>query len=379
MSFSKSCYLYDKEVNRMNKLLYNNSLLYRGTRHILFFVVTVVLFTGILFVQNENVSLLQVLGITLGNAFFFFGYVYITIFLLIPEFLLKAKPFWFIVVFLLVGIGLSALKLVFSDYIFYASISPENASGNNVFSLRSIVLNTKDMTFIVALFCIAKYVKDYILAENLRKKLEQQHRKAQTTLLQSQFDPHFMFNTINNLYALSLLNPEKTNEVISRMKIVLTYIINESLKEFVKLKDEVELVENYLQLEKLRYGKRLHVSYKTEGNLSVAQIPPMILFLLVENSFKHGSSLDAGAPWINIFVRVADEKIIIETENSKPEGIQKKTKEIEKGSGYSGLKRRLNIMYDELGYDLKVKDLGDRFKVRLELKNTNEDRHITYR
>ncbi|WP_319503460.1 histidine kinase [uncultured Draconibacterium sp.] len=363
----------------MNKLLYNNSVLYRGTRHILFFVFTVVLFTGILFVQSENNSLLHVFGITLGNAFFFFGYAYITIFLLIPELLLKAKPFWFIVVFLLVGIGLSALKLLFSDYIFYASIAPENISGNGAFNLRLIVMNTKDMTFIVALFCIGKYVKDYVLTENLRKKLEQQHRKAQTTLLQSQFDPHFMFNTINNLYALSLLNPGKTNEVISRMKIVLTYIINESLKEFVSLKDEVELVENYLQLEKLRYGKRLQVSYKTEGDLNTAHIPPMVVFLLVENSFKHGSSLDAGAPWITILVKATEEKIIIETENSKPEGLQKKTKEIERGSGYSGLKRRLNIIYDGLGYDLKVNDLGDRFKVCLELINTHEHRHITYR
>ena len=363
----------------MNKLLYNNSVLYRGTRHILFFVITVVLFTGILFVQSENDNLLHIFGITLGNAFFFFGYAYITIFLLVPELLLKAKPLWFIIVFLLVGIGLSALKLLFSDYIFYASIAPENISGNGAFNLRLIVMNTKDMTFIVALFCIAKYVKDYILTENLRKKLEQQHRKAQTTLLQSQFDPHFMFNTINNLYALSLLNPGKTNEVISRMKIVLTYIINESLKEFVTLKDEVELVENYLQLEKLRYGKRLKVNYSTEGDLSAAQIPPMVLFLLVENSFKHGSSLDAGAPWITILVQATDEKIIIETENSKPEGLQKKTKEIERGSGYSGLKRRLNIIYDGQGYNLKVKDLGDRFKVRLELKSTHEDRHITYR
>ena len=363
----------------MNKLLYNNSVLYRGTRHILFFVITVVLFTGILFVQSENDNLPHIFGITLGNAFFFFGYAYITIFLLVPELLLKAKPFWFIVVFLLIGIGLSALKLLFSDYIFYASIAPENISGNGAFNLRLIVMNTKDMTFIVALFCIAKYVKDYILTEDLRKKLEQQHRKAQTTLLQSQFDPHFMFNTINNLYALSLLNPGKTNEVISRMKIVLTYIINESLKEFVTLEDEVELVENYLQLEKLRYGKRLKVSYKTEGDLTAAKIPPMILFLLVENSFKHGSSLDAGAPWITILVQATAEEIIIETENSKPEGLQKKRKEIERGSGYSGLKRRLNIIYDGQGYNLKVKDMGDKFKVRLELKNTHEDRHLTYR
>lgn len=363
----------------MNKLLYNNGWVYRGTRHFIFFTVTVLFFTGILFIQTNNESLIHTFWMTLGNAFFFFGYAYITIFLLIPELLLKSKPFWFIVVFLLVGIGLSALKLLFSDYIFYSSIAPENMTGKGVFDLRLIVVNTKDMTFIVALFCIAKYVKDYILTENLRKKLEQQHRKAQSTLLQSQFDPHFMFNTINNLYALSLLNPSKTNEVISRMKIVLEYIIDESLKDFVLLSDEVALVENYLLLEKLRYGKRLEVTYKTEGNLNEARIPPMVLFMLVENSFKHGSSLDAGTPWIKIMVKVVEDQIVIQIENSKPENLKKKSKEIEKGTGYAGLKKRLNIIYDKQGYTLKIKDLGNRFKVDLTLNNTSEDRQITYR
>lgn len=353
----------------MNRLLHNNSILYRGTRHFLFFVCTVAMFTVILFVQHESEGFKQVLLLTLGNAFFFFGYAYITIFFLIPELLLKAKPFWFIIFFVLIGVGLSALKLVFSDHIFYSSIAPENVTQNNIFSLKAIVLNTKDMTFIVVLFCIAKYAKDFILTENLRKNLEQQHRKAQTTLLQSQFDPHFMFNTINNLYALSLLNPQKTNEVLHRMKIVLTYIINESPKEFVKLKDEAELVENYLQLEKLRYGKRLNVKYQIEGNLNEAKIPPMILFLLVENSFKHGSSLDAGEPWITVALKVKAERIIIETENSKPHNLKVSTKGILKGSGYSGLLRRLKIIYDKSGYTLNVKDHGDRFKVYLELKS----------
>ncbi|WP_347838082.1 histidine kinase [uncultured Draconibacterium sp.] len=362
----------------MNSLLYNNSLPFRITRHVLFFLMTVLLFTAILFAQHQDKSLSTVFLTTLGNSFFFFGYAYITIFLLIPEFLLKAKPLWFILVFLLVGIGLSALKLVFSDYIFYASIAPETIERSGVVNLRFIVVNTKDMTFIVALFCIAKYAKDFVLAEKLRKKLEQQHRKAQTTLLQSQFDSHFMFNTINNLYALSLLNPRKTNEVISRMKTVLNYIIEESLKDFVLLSEEVALVENYLQLEKLRYGKRLQVSYNTVGPLDDARIPPMILFLLVENSFKHGSSLDAGTPWITIEVQVKNEQIFITIENSKPQTILKKAKEIEKGSGYSGLKKRLNIIYQPKGFELKVKDLGDRFKVKLTVNKLLENTHTTY-
>ncbi|HYQ58037.1 MAG TPA: histidine kinase [Draconibacterium sp.] len=358
----------------MNKLLYDNHLKYRGTRHFLFFVATVLVFTVILYLQTIDISFCQTFFITMGNAIFFFGYAYITIFVLIPELLLKARPIRFIVVFLLVGTGLSALKLVFSDYIFYASIASENVPRNGGVNLQTIVVNTKDMTFIVALFCVAKYAKDYILAVSLQTKLEQQHRKAKNTLLQSQFDPHFMFNTINNLYALSLLNPLKTNEVIGRMKAVLTYIIEKSLRDIVSLEDEVVLVENYLALEKLRYGERLQVTFKTEGNLNSAMIPPMILFLLVENSLRHGSSLDAGRPWINIIVQVVQENISIEIENSKPEKTHKKTKEIERGRGYAGLRKHLSIVYSSGGYDLKLNDEGDRFKVRLHLKKNVENR-----
>ena len=104
--------------------------------------------------------------------------------------------------FVLVGIGLSAIKLIVSDHMFYSSISPENIQRSGMMNLRSIIVNTKDMTFIVALFCILKYAKDYIYSEKIRKTLEIQNKKAQGKLLQSQFDQHFLFNTINNLYAL---------------------------------------------------------------------------------------------------------------------------------------------------------------------------------
>ena len=261
----------------MNKLIYDNRIKFRFFRHFVFFLIIVFLFTYIFFVQNSSGTFLNTLWVTFINSLFFFAYAYITIFLLIPEYLIKRKVIWFMLLFLLVGIGLSAIKLVISDHIFYSSISPENMQRSGIMNLRFIVVNTKDMTFIVAFFCIAKYVKDYLYAESFRKKLEVQNKEAQSKLLQSQFDPHFLFNTINNLYALSLLHPTKTKEVITRIKIVLNYIIDESQKDFVELQQEVSLVENYIQLEKLRYGKRLKVEYISNGNLNSVRIPPMIL------------------------------------------------------------------------------------------------------
>ena len=349
----------------MNKLLYDNSIRHRLFRHILFFLITVLLFATILYAQNQTGSFPNMVWITFINALFFFGYAYITIFLLIPEFLLTRKIGWFVVLFLLIGIALSAIKLIASDYIFYSSIAPENIQQSGFVELRFILVNTKDMTFIVALFCIAKYVKDYLYADRIRKKLEHENKMAQAKLIQSQFDPHFLFNTINNLYALSLLNPLKTREVIERIIKVLKYINKEIKKDYVYLKDEVVLVKNYIQLEKLRYGERLNVDLIVDANLDKLKIPPMLLFFLVENCFKHGSSLDAGTPWIKIFLATENGIISISTENSKPKTVA--NSELNKNNDLISLRERLDIIYKSNGYKLTIENFENIFKVNLDL------------
>jgi len=365
----------------MKKLLYDNRLRYRGSRHLLFFSVTVFVFSLILFSQHAEYGYWPLLRITFFNALLFFAYAYITIFVLIPEFLIKRKVAFFFLLFLLTGFGLSALKLTFSDTIFYAFISPENVPEAGVYNLKSMVVNTKDMSFIIAVFCIAKYVKDFIYAEQIRTGLEKQKKAAQKKLLGSQFDPHFLFNTINNLYALSLLNPEKTREVIYRIKIILGYIISESQKEFVKLSEEISLVENYIQLEKLRYGKRLRVTFNKDTAAGNTSIPPMILFFFVENCFKHGSSLDAGVPWINVYVSVDGDNLTLTTENSKPHTSVQSHKEEKEGEGYRNLIKRLNILYGTNGYNLTIENCKTTFKAGLELQtNINiEVLQSTYR
>ncbi len=350
----------------MNRFLFDNSFNYRISRHLFFFLLTVLTFAYILFINENYDSFLSALWLTFINALFFFGYSYLAIFLLIPEFLLKRKIFLFVLLLALTGIGFSAIKLMISDHIFSSSISPENVERRGIVDFRFVVINTKDMTFIVALFCIAKYVKDYIYSERYRKILEDQTKEAQRKLFQSQFDPHFLFNTINNLYALSLLNPGKTNEVIHQIKIVLNYIIEEIQKEFVELREEVMLVDNYVQLEKLRYGKRLNVEFNREGNLEFYKVPPMILFILVENCFKHGSSLDAGSPWIKINIKVDSEKLHLKVENSKPK-TKIKQEDVLKGKQLSNLQRRLQLIYSPGGFLLHVNDKGESFKVEIEI------------
>lgn len=345
----------------------------------MFFACMVFLFSLVLSGQHPNESFWKMWVLTFVNALFFFSYALITIFLLIPEFLLKSKVAWFILLFVLVGFGLSALKLVTSSTIFYASIAPQNIPETGIMNLRFIIANTKDMSFIVAVLCIAKYVKDYLYTERIRKRLEAQTREDQKKLLSSQFDPHFLFNTINNLYALSLLDPSKTKNVIHRMKIVLNYIIDESQKELVDIEQEISLVENYIQLEKLRYGKRLKVKFDTMLTKNAVRIPPMILFILVENCFKHGSSLDAGVPWIEISVKAGPGNIHISTSNSKPKPIPGSEHEKQVGKGLGNLKKRLALLYKTDGFSLNIQNEEQVYKVELELKEAIEYPQQTYR
>jgi LytS/YehU family sensor histidine kinase len=352
----------------MNRYIFDIRLKYRAIRHLVLFIGTVLLFTLVLFFQDKNKSFAEALVVTLINSVFFLGYAYIVLFLLIPEFLLKNKIGWFLLLFLLVGTALSALKLAVSDEIFYASIAPENFQPGSMKGLRFMLVNTKDMTFIVALFCVAKYTKDFIYTESQRKKLEIQNREARQRLLQSQLNPHFLFNTINNLYALSLLQPEKTAEITEKVQRILRYIIEQSRHDFVKLPEEVDLVENFLSLEKLRYGERLKAEIIKKGDLSTWEIPPMVLFFLIENSIKHGSSPDMEAPWLLISIESQPENLRIKASNSKPDNWRQTKVEAGIGNGLQNLKNRLAILYPKNGYSVQINDREKEFTILVQLK-----------
>ncbi|MFW6245997.1 MAG: sensor histidine kinase [Tangfeifania sp.] len=364
----------------MNRLFFDTGVKFRLARHFIFFLTVLFTFVLIFYVRREDAVLSDIFRVVLINSLFFLGYAYIAIFLLIPEFLLKNKTGWFLLLFILVGVGLSALKMMVSDEIFYLSISPERYSSSGMKSLHFILVNTKDMSFIVALFCVAKYAKDYIYTENLRRQLEKQHREAQRRLLQSQLNPHFLFNTINNLYALSLLEPAKTNEITDRLQIVLKYIVEQSQRDFVNLEDEFFLVENYILLEKIRYGERLKTELKKEGDLGPWRVPPMVLFFLAENCFKHGSSPDSEEPWIQIRVKTEKSKVIFTVANSKPGKIASLPGNETQGAGLKNLQKRLEILYTKDGYKFEIFETAESFSVKIELKKIkNEIGRKTYR
>jgi LytS/YehU family sensor histidine kinase len=267
--------------------------------------------------------------------------------------------------FIGLGLVLSVIKLSVSDFIFYSAFSPEFIGSKGILSIRFLLVNTKDMSFIVALFVIAKFSKDWMIAEKQHQILQKKYAELNLKLLQSHFEPHFLFNTLNNLYALSLSNLDKTLEVLRKFKRVLQFAIIDAQLDKVLLKNEIEMIQDYALIEQIRYGSRLHLKNTVDGEIKHQVIAPFILFSLVENCFKHGSSHDAGSPWIELYLNCQKNKLYFEAKNSIPK--RSKIDQLSDNQDIIKLRKRLELIYPRK-CSLIVQQKNQEFIVKLDLE-----------
>ena len=196
------------------------------------------------------------------------------------------------------------------------------------------------------------------------KKLKNQIliQEMEMKLLKAQLNPHFLFNSLNNIYALSLDNLPETSDMILKLSELMRYQLQSSKKEMVLLEDEVNFIRNYIDLEKIRLTNRADVQLLIEGDANQAKIAPMLLITFIENSFKHGiDTLEES--FIHICLQIEDRKLIFTTKNSIP---SKKSHKISTKTGLDNTHRRLDLLYKKQ-YDLKIQTESNTFKVYLEL------------
>lgn len=206
--------------------------------------------------------------------------------------------------------------------------------------------------------------KKWYIDELNTKKLEQQKLEAELKFLKSQIHPHFLFNTLNNLYALTLIKSEKTPDIVLKLSGLLDYMLYNSNVEFVSLDKEIEILESYLELEKLRYDKRLHLKYHLEGNTKNKQIAPLILLPFIENSFKHGASNDRATPKVEIKIKVAYEYLHLYVFNTTPD--KNKNDQVNEGIGLKNVRRRLELIYPD-AHNLNCTQKPKQYEVDLKI------------
>jgi len=192
---------------------------------------------------------------------------------------------------------------------------------------------------------------------------KQEKITAELQLLKAQVHPHFLFNTLNNIYSFSLDRSPKTPELILKLSSLLSYMLYDCKAEEVRLEKEVEIMKNYIDLEKERYGDKIEISWNVEGDTRDHFISPLLMLAFLENAFKHGASEQIEKPWMGVEISVANNILKFKITNSKNEYVSHSNN----GIGITNVKKRLGFLYPGK-YELKINDEGDFFAVSLMVK-----------
>ncbi len=214
--------------------------------------------------------------------------------------------------------------------------------------------------------CTALSARMYFRQQAMQRQeaqLRAEKSEAELRALKGQLHPHFLFNTINNLYALARVKSDKTAPVAHKLAQLLRYVLYESQKSSVPLEKEIQLLEDYVALEKLRFDEgRLLVNFKVDVDEPKTEIAPLLLLPIVENAFKHGASEQREEARISIFIRLNNRVLDAKIENTKP--LDKSNNE--PGIGLQNLRRQLELIYPEK-HELEIIEREKNFEVRLKL------------
>lgn len=209
---------------------------------------------------------------------------------------------------------------------------------------------------------------DYYRKQQLILRLREQKRTAELDALKNQLNPHFIFNTLNNIYALALKKSDQTPVAIEKLSGILDYVVYRCSDKYVSLEDEVTLIENYIALEKIRYGKRLQVELESRIQ-GVQKIAPLLLLTLVENACKHGTQEELNQAKVGILITADQSEIRLVISNSKPTTSSMASAADQNRVGLVNLSKQLELLYPDQ-HRFEILDQVDRYVATLTLSNS---------
>lgn len=291
---------------------------------------------------------------------------WITISLLKKQFL-KGKKTNFWIGFCISVLAFTMIRRLFNYYYTYPLYWPQGLS-TNLFWWPKLLIEGVSIYLIVGLYTMFYFMKAWYDQQRKAQALQKDKVEAQLELLKSQVQPHFIFNTLNNIYSFSVQNNTRTSEMIYRLSALLSYMLYDSKQHTIPLKKEIEYVNNYIELEKIRYGDRLDISMNIFDSIDNFYITPLLLLPLIENSFKHGVC-NIGNNWIRIDISVVDDWLSVKIENS----YENKNGNLNNngngnGIGLDNVKKRLDILYQGR-HEFRYMPDGHSFLTVLKVKN----------
>ncbi len=361
-----------REMNRLlkpiNAFLYNEFIFsprYRVWRHITYWSFHIIVWAAFWMVMGVTNSFgRQLLNMLMWvPAFILFSYP--LVYGAIPHLLLKGRLLQFLLLILAWGgVGL----YIDSGYRAYVLIPLQEAMGlDNILPRGPLAFCYLCMTTSAASPMIIKFYKLWTIKQRDWVHAQQEKATAELQLLKAQIHPHFLFNTLNNIYSFSLENSPKTPELILKLSSLLSYMLYDCRAGQVRLEKELGIMKNYIDLEKERYGNKIDISWNVEGEIKDKFIAPLIMLPFIENAFKHGTSEQIGKSWLSVDISVKQDTLRCKIVNSKNEHVPRS----DNGIGIANVKKRLEFIYPGR-YELKLNDEGDFFVIALLINLTAE-------
>ena len=286
---------------------------------------------------------------------------YLNYFFILPRFLADKKVGRYLLEFALTFAILITLRIHLERYFIDGYTHEEKYLYSGRFLFHVITTNL----FIVLFLGMLRFAVDWFEFEARKKSVENETLIAELNFLKAQINPHFLFNTLNNLYYLAYSQSPNTTEVIAKLSQMMRYMIYDTNHLKVPLSKEIEYMQNYISLERLRLNDQIPIKFDIEGNAEGVLIAPLIFITFLENAFKHGVSNHYPGAWVNILFQLRGKECIYRVENSKMSG-KKPEAEEKSGIGLQNVKRRLDLSYPDK-YKLTIDDKPDRYTVQLNI------------
>lgn len=267
--------------------------------------------------------------------------VYFNLFVLIPLFVLKSKYIKYTLSLIASLSVVYLLKTGLTYYIISKNIWPEANRDYQPFEVNHIVAVCIGELYVLAIASSIYLMWTWLKERDRNKAILENQNKIKLKYLKTQIQPHFFFNTLNNLYALSLESSNKVPEVIIKLSKLMEYVLYDIEEtKFVPLINEIEYIQNYIEIEKLRF-ENVEVAINLESNIDNIKIPPLLFISLIENAFKHGG-LNNNNLKIKINIRIINTNLEFEIINNFVISQPSRSK---KGIGLSNTKKRLKLIY----------------------------------
>ncbi|MBI5917586.1 MAG: histidine kinase [Bacteroidetes bacterium] len=290
--------------------------------------------------------------------------VYLVLYVLVPRYFRNKNLFVFFVSLAVTA----AVVTVINQMVWYKIIYPiiygvsgPEPSANFAHAVFRWLWSSFDILMLLGVTTALKFFRLRLQATEREKQLMEEKLQSELNFLRAQTNPHFLFNTLNNLYHLARKRSTDTPDAILKLSDLLRFMLYECTTPNIRISQEIKVIRDYLELERLRYGDRLRADFQVEVDDEDQPIAPLLLLPFVENAFKHGASESRGETWVRIFLKVKNGALDFRVENAKDPG----DGQIEEGIGLKNVKRQLELLYPE--HELSLDNQGNSFVVNLKI------------